>query len=211
MFTGLIEAVGRVADVQFSGGGARLTLAVTWPGDDAGTGLGDSIAVNGACLTVVSIAAPSSGELLTFDLSHETLHLTHFATVQIGDPCNLERALRVGDRLGGHMVTGHVDGVGHLHSKVEHPAGWDLVYRLPATLLPEVAHKGSICIDGVSLTVNGIGRAGPDDELLFVTIVPHTAVHTQLLSGAVGKPVHVETDLVAKHLRRLLQCAPPAQ
>lgn len=210
MFTGLVEAVGRVSDVQFGGGGARLSLAVTWPGEGEHTGLGDSIAVNGACLTVVAIAPEAAGELLTFDLSHETLHLTHFATVQIGDPCNLERALRVGDRLGGHMVTGHVDGVGHLHSKVEHPAGWDLEYRLPASLLPEVAHKGSICIDGVSLTVNGIGRAGREDALLAVTIVPHTAVHTQLLFGAIGKPVHVETDLVAKHLRRLLLFTPPA-
>ena len=204
MFTGLVEAVAKVTDVRFAGGGARVAIEVTWPEPDAETRLGDSVAVNGACLTVIARTAVPGGEALAFDLSHETLALTHFAGVQIGDPCNVERALRMGDRLGGPLVTGHVDAVGHLVSRTEHPAGWDLRYRLPTALLPEIVLKGSICLDGVSLTVNGIGSAGDDPDILAVTIVPHTSLHTQLLHGPVGKPVHVETDVLAKHVRRLL-------
>ncbi len=207
MFTGLVEAVGRLTAVVPQGGGARLSVRVRWPAGDGPTRLGDSVAVNGACLTAVHIDAGTDGETLTFDLSHETLAHTAFAAAQIGQPCNLERALKVGDRLGGHIVTGHVDGVGQLAAKQAHPAGWDLLYRLPAELLPEVVKKGSICLDGVSLTVNRVGDADLPADCVGVTIVPHTAQHTQLLEGAVGKSVHVETDIFAKHVRRLTEFA----
>ncbi len=204
MFTGLVEAVATVTAVEFAGGGARLSVAVRWPEVDGPTRLGDSIAVNGACLTAIAIAAAESAETLTFDLSHETLARTTFAHATAGQRVNVERALLVGDRLGGHIVTGHVDGVGHLVSKTAHPAGWDLVYGLPADLLPEIVQKGSICLDGVSLTVNRVGGDLPT-HCVGVTIVPHTSQHTQLLEGEVGKAVHVETDIFAKHIRRLTE------
>lgn len=204
MFTGLVEAVGTLSAVVQAGGGAQVSVAVRWPGEDAATRLGDSVAVNGACLTVIRIAAQDGSETLTFDLSHETLSLTTFAQAVVGQRVNLERALLVGDRLGGHIVTGHVDGVGHLAKKTPHPAGWDLVYALPLPLLPEVVKKGSICLDGVSLTVNHVGGELPMD-CIGVTIVPHTGQNTQLLDGVVGKLVHVETDIFAKHIRRLTE------
>lgn len=205
MFTGLVEALGAVTAVVHEGGGARLSLAVRWPERDGATRLGDSVAVNGACLTAIRVAHDGDGEVLTFDLSHETLARTTFGDAVVGQICNLERALRLGDRLGGHIVTGHVDGVARLLAKHAQPAGWDLIYGLPAALLPEVVEKGSICLDGVSLTVNRVGGGDLPLHGVGVTIVPHTAEHTQLLLGEVGKAVHVETDIFAKHIRRLAQ------
>lgn len=211
MFTGLVEALGTIVEVNQAGGGARVAVQVRWPDDIGTTQLGDSVAVNGACLTVIAIASGDGDETLTFDLSHETLARTTFAAAAAGLPCNLERALRVGDRLGGHIVTGHVDGVGQLLEAQQHPAGWDLVYGLPMSLMPEIVQKGSICLDGVSLTVNRVGGDDIAMHCVGVTIVPHTAQHTQLLHGGVGKLVHVETDIFAKHVRRLMEFArPPA-
>lgn len=207
MFTGLVEAVATVTAVDRAGGGARVHVTVRWPDGAGHTRLGDSVAVNGACLTVIAITVNGDTEDLGFDLSHETLARTTFGTAAPGLPCNVERAMRLGDRLGGHIVTGHVDGVGHLLRKTEHPAGWDLIYQLPETLWPEVVEKGSVCIDGVSLTVNALQGAQWPARGLGVTIVPHTAAHTQLLHGETGKAVHVETDIVAKHIRRLAEFA----
>lgn len=204
MFTGLVETVGMLTALKLENGGARLTLDVKWPEPEPQTRLGDSVAVNGACLTVVAIElGPDGLQTLEFDLSHETLALTTFGALQPPEPCNLERAMKLGDRLGGHIVTGHVDGLGTLVQKTAHPAGWDLVFALPETLLPEVVQKGSICVDGVSLTVNHVEGSG-----IGVTIVPHTVAHTQLLHGLVGKKVHIETDILAKHVRRLAQFPP---
>ncbi len=205
MFTGLVEAVGTITAMTLQGGGAQLSVVVRWPEGDGASRLGDSTAVNGACLTAIRISESAAGETLTFDLSHETLARTTFGAAVVGQPCNLERALRVGDRLGGHIVTGHVDGVAHLVAKRQQPAGWDLDYELPSTLLPEVVEKGSICLDGVSLTVNRVGAAHQPAGVVGVTIVPHTAAHTQLLHGDIGKAVHVETDIFAKHVRRLME------
>jgi len=206
MFTGLIEAMGTLTAWRPQGGGARMVIRGAWPqGEAARLSIGDSVAVNGACLTVVEVVPDQPALQLGFDLSHETLALTGFADLQPGDPVNLERALRLGDRLGGHLVTGHVDGLGCLVQKIDRGDAWDLLYAVPPNLAPEIVHKGSLAIDGVSLTVNGTppGHA-------TVTIIPHTATHTQLLWGREGKRVHLETDLLAKHVRRLLQCASTA-
>lgn len=219
MFTGLVEALGTVLAWTPIGDGGRLAVAVRWP-DDASlqaarpTREGDSVAVDGACLTVVALAAvPGGGEALTFELSHETLALTHLGDRPPGETVNLERALRLGDRLGGHFVTGHVDGQGQLAAIVERDGAWDVTYAVPAALEAELAVKGSVTVDGVSLTVNALLPGQ-----LQVTLIPHTAAHTQLLSARPpladaplhrpGRRVHLETDLLAKHVRRLLQRAP---
>ena len=157
MFTGLVETVGTLTTVEYAGGGAELTVSARWPTEAGTTRLGDSVAVNGACLTAIRVEVEGDQEAITFQLSHETLARTHFAQVVVGQPCNLERALQVGDRLGGHIVTGHVDGVGEWVEMTAHPAGWDLLYKLPLDLMPEIVEKGSICLDGVSLTVNRVG------------------------------------------------------
>lgn len=205
MFTGLVEAIAEVRAWQMASEGARLQLAVAWP-DAEVSPLGASVAVNGCCLTVVARAAVGDAEVLDFQLSHETLARTAFDALAVGQRCNVERALKMGERLGGHWVTGHVDGTGVLEACQLRGDCWDLRYRLPVELEPDVVLKGSITIDGVSLTVNGVPAGG-----VAVTIVPHTAAHTQLLDGGVGKRVHVETDVLAKHVRRLLNFAMPAR
>lgn len=206
MFTGLVETLGTVRGWTAIGDGGRLVVVARWP-DGGSVNLGDSIAVDGACLTVIAIEPGDGGDALTFELSHETLALTHLGDVVPGDFCNLERALRLGDRLGGHFVTGHVDGQGVLAGIVLRDGAWDVTYGVPAALEAELAVKGSVTVDGVSLTVNALSSGQ-----LHVTLIPHTAAHTQLLRAGPegplhppGRRVHLETDLLAKHVRRLLQ------
>lgn len=202
MFTGIIEAIGEVVSVVKTTEDARIRASVAWPErEQPGVKLGDSVAINGTCLTVVNIESQASGRTtLDFDASHETLALTSLAALRGGVQVNMERALRVGDRLGGHWVTGHVDGVGTLTAVQRTGEAWDLSYRMPKSLEPEVVQKGSICIDGVSLTVNRVWPAH-----FAVTLIPHTVAHTQLLHGGVGKVVNLESDIVAKYLRRFGQ------
>lgn len=208
MFTGLIEALATVTDqTALAGGGSQLRLSVRWPlvdGSARPTALGDSVAVNGCCLTVIERSEDAGSESLLFALSHETLQRTAFGLQKPGSRVNVERALRMGDRLGGHLVSGHVDGLGQLVEIARRGDFVDLRYRLPQALEPELVEKGSIAVDGVSLTVNAVPPGG-----FVVTIIPHTAEHTQLLDGGAGKQVHLETDLLAKHVRRLLQFVTP--
>lgn len=199
MFTGLIETVATAVEWSQSGGIWRLGLAAAWP-DSEPTQVGDSVAVNGCCLTAVAVQRQGQQERLQFELSAETLARTAFGSLQVGTGVNCERAAKLGQRLGGHIVTGHVDATAVLAQVVPVGGAFDVAYELPAELLPEVVIKGSVAIDGVSLTVNAI-----DGRLLRVMLIPHTVAHTQLLAGGTGKRVHVETDLLAKHVRRLLQ------
>lgn len=194
MFTGIIEGVGRIAALEPRGGDVRLRVDVgSLPFD--GVQLGESIAVNGVCLTVVEFDASS----FAADASNETLALTTLGKLQPGAPVNLERAMRPTDRLGGHLVSGHVDGVGRVLSIVEDARAQRWRFIAPAPLLRYIAKKGSICVDGVSLTVNAVDDAGFE-----VALIPHTVSHTAFASTRVGDAVNLEIDLVARYVERLL-------
>jgi riboflavin synthase len=214
MFSGVVEALGHIVSVEPRGNGRTLRIRSALPVAPAGEagvgrrdreriGLGDSVAVNGACLTVEAVAPPDT---FTVAAGAETLSATTTGALRPGDPVHLERALRVGDRLDGHLVAGHVDGVGTLLAR--EPAAESLVLwvEAPAALGRYIAVKGSICIDGVSLTVNEL-----DGRKLRVNIVPWTARETRLGALRAGDPVNLEVDLLARYLERLLAPAPAAE
>ena len=194
MFTGIIEAVGEIVVCEPRSGDLRLRVK-TFGLDLAGISLGDSIATNGVCLTV--IALPGDGYVA--DVSSETLANTTIGDWQAGTPVNLERALTPSSRLGGHLVSGHVDAVGEVLSR--HPDARSERFRLraPDSLAKYIAHKGSITVDGTSLTVNRV--EGAEFEL---NIVPHTLEHTVMGTYVPGSRVNLEVDLVARYLERLL-------
>lgn len=195
MFTGLIEGVGRLAARELREGDARLRIAVgSLPFADVQ--LGESIAVNGVCLTVVGFDDTS----FEADASTETLALTTLGQLAPGRAVNLERAMRPTDRLGGHLVSGHVDGLGHVFQVREDARAQRWRFGAPQSLLRYVAAKGSICVDGVSLTVNAVDAAGFE-----VALVPHTITHTAFAQTTVGDAVNLEVDLVARYVERLLQ------
>lgn len=194
MFTGLIEGVGRLRQREPRGGDVRLHVEVgTLPFADVA--MGESIAVNGVCLTVVAFDAVS----FAADVSTETLSLTTLGGLVDGQALNLERAMRPTDRLGGHLVSGHVDGVGQVLSVHEDARSQRWRFAAPAPLLKYIATKGSICVDGVSLTVNAV-----DGEGFEVALIPHTVSHTAFAGTAVGDAVNLEVDLVARYVERLL-------
>lgn len=194
MFTGLIETVGTARRLVGSGGGARLEIEVKWP-DDLAPRQGDSIAVNGACLTALN---PSTGAFAA-DLSPETLDRTLLDEVRPGQPVNLERALRLGDRIGGHLVQGHVDA--HVQIVSIHPEGGFQRWRLslPADHAQEIASKGSVTLHGVSLTVSELGR-----DWFEVALIPETLGSTTLGTLTPGSRLHLETDVLAKYVARRL-------
>ncbi|MDN5781718.1 MAG: riboflavin synthase [Luteimonas sp.] len=194
MFTGLVEGVGRLDSRELRGGDARLRVgAGTLPFE--GVELGESISVNGACLTVVAF----DDAHFDVDASTETLALTTLGELPIGAALNLERAMRPDDRLGGHLVSGHVDGVGRVRSIAGDARAQRWAFDAPAALHKYIAQKGSICVDGVSLTVNAI-----DGEGFEVALIPHTVAHTAFAQTAVGAAVNLEIDLVARYVERLL-------
>ncbi len=193
MFTGLIETVGKVARIERRGSSARLVVAAPFPGKEIG--LGDSIAVNGVCLTVVD-NDPAS---LAFDVSPETLERSAFRKLKSGSPVNLERALRLGDRLGGHIVTGHVDCLAVVAERRELSGNLVIAFKVPREFARYLIEKGSVAIDGISLTVNSVG-----DDGFSVNVIPHTAVKTTLQEKRVGDEVNIETDIIGKYVERLL-------
>ena len=195
MFTGIIQAVGEIADMQPSGGDMRVYIRTgKLPLDDVA--LGDSIAANGVCLTVIELP----GDGYWADVSVETLDFTTLGGLKQGASVNLEKALTPESRLGGHIVSGHVDGVGEVVSLVEDARSWRFVIRAPETLAKYIAHKGSICIDGTSLTVNAVNGAEFD-----LNIIPQTMAETVFETYRPGSRVNLEVDVIARYLERLLQ------
>ena len=199
MFTGIIEGVGRLAAREARGGDARLRIEVgSLPFERVA--LGESIAVNGTCLTVVAFDAGAAFPYFEADASTETLALTTLGRLPPGATLNLERAMRPDDRLGGHLVSGHVDGVGEVLDIQPDARAQRWRFRAPTALLRYIAKKGSICVDGVSLTVNGV-----DDSGFEVALVPHTIAHTAFGETKPGDAVNLEVDMLARYVERLMK------
>jgi riboflavin synthase len=193
MFTGLVEGIGEIVELRRLAEGLRLGVKTSFPA--AQLVLGESVAVAGACLTVVAIGPNAAA----FEVSPETLARTTFPLKKVGEQVNLERSLKLGERLGGHLVTGHVDGLGVLRERREGPASLRLRFELPGPLNRLVIEKGSIAIDGVSLTVNTC-----QGNTFTVNIIPFTAQATTLAALKVGDKVNLETDIIGKYVARLL-------
>jgi riboflavin synthase len=197
MFTGLVSDMGVVERLEPRAGGARITIRpASLPVDELEPG--ESVACNGACLTIVE----RGGEVISFDAVPETLARTTMGSWRHGTRVNLERALRLSDRLGGHLVQGHVDGVGKILARVPEGQGARLTISLPPAIAPLVAEKGSVAVDGVSLTVARAGR-----DRFEVALIPETLSRTVLGVAAPGTQVNLEADLVARHVARLREFA----
>lgn len=195
MFTGMVQAVGKIASREERGGDIRMHIEAR--GLDLNrVNVGDSIAVNGCCLTVVEKLARG----FSSDVSHETLALTTLGNLVAGSAVNLEPSLTMGTPLGGHLVVGHVDGVGAVESRREDARSVRFEIEAPAELSRYIARKGSICVDGVSLTVNAV-----KGKLFDVNIIPHTLEHTVLGHWQPGTRVNLEVDLLARYLERLMR------
>ena len=202
MFTGIVTAVGRIAGVRDLGPGpahGKQLVVDTPPGWLHDVGLGDSIALNGACMTVTTLDAAAGR--FTVDISAESLART--AGLDQPGAINLEKALRAHDRLGGHIVSGHVDGIGHVTHFAPLGESWALRVRAPAALARYLAYKGSITVNGVSLTVNAVADQ-PDGCEIAINLIPHTVQHTALHTLAAGTAVNLEIDLIARYVERML-------
>ena len=194
MFTGLIEAVGEVVDVAPSAAGSRLRISTALASEMTP---GDSLAVNGVCLTVVAAAAGTGVEM---DISPETARVTTLGAVRPGTRLNQERSLRAGSRLGGHFVQGHVDATGVVERIQAQGESFWLTVRHPSQLAPYIVRKGSIAVDGISLTV-----ADLDEEWFSVQIIPFTWEHTNLPAAVLGTAVNLESDILGKYVVRALE------
>ena len=206
MFTGIITGVGRIAAVHSLGSsqqhGKRLTVEAP-PRYLDDVGLGDSIALNGACMTVTTLEQPL--RLFTIDISAESLDKT--AGLDQPGPVNLEKALRAHDRLGGHIVSGHVDGIGRVSHFAQVGESWELRVLAPASLGKYLAYKGSITVNGVSLTVNRVQDL-PEGCECSINLIPHTVQNTALGHLQTGSPVNLEIDLIARYVERMLGATP---
>ena len=191
MFTGLVEGIGKVKELSRFGEDLSITILPLFDMPDIRTG--ESISVDGVCLTVTRVNQGS----FRLDVSAETLSRSTLTGIKVGDEVNLERALRITDRLGGHLVSGHVDGVGRILKKEQKQRSWVLRFGVEKNLLRYVIEKGSVAVDGISLTVNRC-----DDEGFEVNIIPLTGKETGVLRKKVGDPVNVETDLIGKYVEK---------
>ena len=198
MFTGIIQSTGHVTRSEPRSGDLRIAI-VAPEFDMSDVALGDSIAVSGCCLTIVA----REGDTLAFDVSNESLALTTLRSLGVGDRVNLEKALRLSDRLGGHLVSGHVDGLGTIAAIEPDARSQRWRVAAPRELMRYIAAKGSVCVDGVSLTVNAI------DGLAFeVNLIPHTVAHTTFGDRRMGDRVNLEIDMLARYVERLSQASP---
>jgi riboflavin synthase len=196
VFTGIVEDLGEVEDVDQQGDFARIYIRSSVVTSDAR--IGDSICVSGVCLTVTGLVGGSPPTGFTADVMGETLRHSSLKSLSPGTPVNLERSVRLEDRLGGHLVQGHTDGTGTIQSRVSH-TDWDVVrISLPADLARYVVHKGSITVDGISLTVSGI-----EDEWFEVSLIPETLKRTTLGAKQPGDEVNLEVDVIAKYVEKL--------
>lgn len=195
MFTGIIEATGQIEDLKASGGDWRFTVS-SRKLDFSDVKIGDSISVSGVCLTAIEIKDIS----FVADVSNETMNCTAMGQLVKGDLVNLEKAMMPTSRLGGHIVSGHVDGLAELVSKSNDGRSERLVYKVPAELARYIAHKGSVCLDGVSLTVNKV-----DGNEFGVNIIPHTTSETSIHLYQIGRKVNLEVDVISRYLERLLE------
>jgi len=193
MFTGIIEEMGSVKTLRRNAGGARLSISASVVLDH--TSLGDSICVNGVCLTVVEMSAND----FSADIAVETLKVTNLGDLKIGAKVNLERALQLSARIGGHLVSGHVDAVGRIREKREEGNGWRIAIDAPDAALKYIILKGSITVDGISLTVADLDKSG-----FSIAMIPHTGKLTTLGFKSAGDSVNLETDLIGKYVERLL-------
>jgi riboflavin synthase len=191
MFTGLVEVTGTVISVRNTGNGIRLSIK---PPTDFEVQLGDSISVNGVCLTVTK----HNGDI-SFDVSPETLRSTNLGTLKTGDRVNLERALRLSDRLGGHIVTGHIDGTGSIREKKQAGEYTFYTFESPPEILKYIVKKGSVAVDGISLTVVEV-----DNRSFSVAIIPHTLAATNIGDKNVGDMVNLEVDIIGKYVEKFL-------
>jgi riboflavin synthase len=194
MFTGIIEGLGTIGAIRPAGQGKRLTIEADYALDQ--TKIGDSIAVNGACLTVVKI----SGSTFEVDLSPETLSTSTFDKAKQGDRLNLERAMRLSDRIDGHLVLGHVDGIGIIEQQQKLGNAIGVSIAVPAAVSRYMIHKGSVAVDGISLTINAL-----TPKSFTVSIIPHTGRLTTIGMKQKGQPVNIETDMIGKYVERFVQ------
>ncbi len=193
MFTGIVEEMGRVKALRREAGAARLTIAASTVLE--GTALGDSICVNGVCLTVVDMSKSE----FSADVAVETLKVTNLGELKVSAKVNLERALQLSARIGGHLVTGHVDAVGRIRERREEGNGWRIFIDAPETASRYIIKKGSVAVDGISLTVADVDKSG-----FSIAMIPHTAKLTTLGFKSAGDSVNLETDIIGKYVERLL-------
>ncbi|MDX2440071.1 MAG: riboflavin synthase [Desulfobacterales bacterium] len=193
MFTGIIEGFGTISGIKPSGQSRRMAINADYELDN--TKIGDSIAVNGACLTVVSF----SGKRFEVDVSPETVAKTTLGKAKIGDRLNLERALCISDRIDGHLVSGHIDGIGKIKSRKTEENAIIITFNIPESVSYYIIKKGSVAVDGISLTVNEC-----DHESFQVSIIPHTAKLTTLGFKKISDSVNVETDMIGKYVERFV-------
>jgi len=194
MFTGIIEGLGTISAIRPAGQGKRLTVEADFILDQ--TEVGDSVAVNGACLTVVKIG----GKRFETDLSPETLRASTFGKAKLGDRVNLERAMRLSDRIDGHLVSGHIDGIGIITKREKLGNALMLTIEVPEAVSRYMIHKGSVAVDGISLTINAC-----ESKHFSVQIIPHTAGMTTIGMKQNGDPVNIETDMIGKYVERFVR------